>query len=455
MSFSLSLLSRRPCLENCTHPHDCGRAQYPNPVYSRRQFQLQQTISADAEDIHIISTRQAKACHPKPTKIATESVSMNPEIQSQAVTAKAEIENLTVLQEPAGALVAEPQADARAVELANAINLSDTNSVISFGSGAQSELQTISQAMLAGVKNKDLGPAGDSLRTMVTTIRGFTVEKGDTRNKKTWFEKLLGRATPFVNFTAKFEGVQSQIDKITDNLLSHEHTLMRDIKALDRLYEKTLDFYNDLGAYIAAGQFKIDEVDSVDIPVAEAKVANAEDSDQVQFAQELRDLRSARDDLERRVHDLRLTRQVTMQSLPSIRLVQENDKSLVNKINSTLVNTVPLWETQMAQAVTIQRSAQAAEAVRTANDLTNELLTANAANLRDANATIRKEIERGVFDIEAVKQANADLIGTIEESLMIADEGKAKRVAAEQELQTMEAELRNTLARSKATTVAK
>ena len=167
-------------------------------------------------------------------------------------------------------------------------------------------------------------------------------------------------------------------------------------------------------------------------------------------AQELRDLRAARDDLERRVHDLKLTRQVTMQSLPSIRLVQENDKSLVTKINSTLVNTVPLWETQLAQAVTIQRSAEAAGAVRDANDLTNELLTANAKNLRDSNKIIREEMERGVFDIEAVKQANADLIGTITESLAIADEGKTKRAAAEAELKKMEAELRDTLASAKA-----
>jgi uncharacterized protein YaaN involved in tellurite resistance len=166
----------------------------------------------------------------------------------------------------------------------------------------------------------------------------------------------------------------------------------------------------------------------------------------VMKAQELRDLRAARDDLERRVHDLKLTRQVTMQSLPSIRLVQENDKSLVTKINSTLVNTVPLWETQLAQAVTIQRSTEAAKAVREATDLTNELLTQNAANLRESNRMVREEMERGVFDIEAVKKANSELIATIEESLQIADEGKRRRAEAEVEMQKMETELRDTLA---------
>jgi uncharacterized protein YaaN involved in tellurite resistance len=224
---------------------------------------------------------------------------------------------------------------------------------------------------------------------------------------------------------------------------------MKDIESLDRLYTKTLAFYDELGLYIVAGETRLATVAAEDIPAKEAEVAAARQDDSVMEAQQLRDLRSARDDLERRVHDLKLTRQVTMQSLPSIRLVQENDKSLVTKINSTLLNTVPLWETQLAQAVTIQRSAQAAGAVREANDLTNDLLKANAKNLRNANKAIRTEIERGVFDIEAVKIANADLIATIDESLSIADEGKRKRAAAEADLQKMEQELKTTLASAK------
>ncbi len=329
------------------------------------------------------------------------------------------------------------------------IDMTDTNSIVSFGSAAQEELQVISQSMLQGVRNKDVGPAGDSLRDIVTTIRGFSVSELDLRRDRSWWEKLLGRAAPIAKFTARFETVQDQIDKITENLLNHETTLLKDIKSLDLLYEKTLQFYDELALYIAAGQAKLDELDTDIIPAQEAAVQAAAADDQVMAAQNLRDLRAARDDLERRVHDLKLTRQVTMQSLPSIRLVQENDKSLVTKINSTLVNTVPLWETQLAQALTIQRSAEAAQAVRDANDLTNELLTANAANLRETNKVIRQEMERGVFDINAIKQANADLIGTIEESLAIADEGKAKRKAAEAELQKMETDLRDTLAAAK------
>ncbi|MEM6303353.1 MAG: toxic anion resistance protein [Pseudomonadota bacterium] len=383
---------------------------------------------------------------------------MSETVRQKAAQSVALVEevNAVVLPEPkdANAVVPLQEADAglsseiktRMAE----IDMGSTQSIVAFGSAAQAELQQISQSMLADVRNKDVGPAGDSLRSIVTTIRGFSVTELDVRRKQSWWEKLLGRAAPFAKFTAQFEKVQDQIDRITDNLLEHEHTLLKDIKSLDMLYEKTLNFYDELALYIAAGEAKLKELDEETIPAKEKEVAAAPEDDQVMVAQELRDMRAARDDLERRVHDLKLTRQVTMQSLPSIRLVQENDKSLVTKINSTLVNTVPLWETQLAQAVTIQRSAEAASAVREANDLTNELLTSNAQNLRESNKMIRQEMERGVFDIEAVKQANADLIGTIEESLQIADEGKAKRAAAEKDLEEMEAKLRDTLAAAKA-----
>ena len=383
---------------------------------------------------------------------------MATEIQKKAQDTLALVEevNAVVLPEPAEVNAIVPMSEAKGAlgkeikSRMGKLDMSDTQSIVSFGSAAQAELQEISQAMLQGVRNKDVGPAGDSLRGIVTTIRGFSVSELDVRRERTWWEKLLGRAAPFAKFTAKFEQVQGQIDRITESLLDHEHTLLKDIKSLDMLYEKTLAFYDELALYIAAGEEKLRVLDEKDIPALEAKIEKAPEKDKVMRAQELRDLRAARDDLERRVHDLKLTRQVTMQSLPSIRLVQENDKSLVTKINSTLVNTVPLWETQLAQAVTIQRSAEVAAAVRDANDLTNELLTANAKNLRDSNKIIRQEMERGVFDIEAVKQANADLIGTIEESLQISDEGKAKRASAEVELKKMEAELRDTLAAAKA-----
>jgi uncharacterized protein YaaN involved in tellurite resistance len=384
-------------------------------------------------------------------------MAMTETTREKAALALAEIESVSavILPEPedANAVVPLGEADpakAEAIRTRMAeLDMTDTGSIVQFGSRAQAELQTISQEMLSGVKNKDVGPAGDSLRNIVTTIRGFSVSELDVRRKRSFWDKLLGRAAPFSKFVARYEEVQGQIDKVTDDLLSHEHKLLKDIKSLDMLYDKTLDFYNELALYIAAGEEKLSTLDATEIPAKEAAIEAAPENAKVMQAQELRDLRAARDDLERRIHDLKLTRQVTMQSLPSIRLVQENDKSLVTKINSTLVNTVPLWETQLAQAVTIQRSAEAAGAVREANDLTNDLLTANAKNLREANQIVREEMERGVFDIEAVKTANAELIATIEDSLRIADEGKRKRAAAEEDLKKMETDLRNTLASAK------
>jgi uncharacterized protein YaaN involved in tellurite resistance len=377
-------------------------------------------------------------------------------VRSKAAAERAEVEAVAqvALPEPSRELVTIEQAPADAAEAIRRrmaeINMGDTASIIGFGSRAQVDLQQISQAMLADVKTKDVGPAGNSLTEIVTTIRGFSITELDGRRERSWWEKLTGKAAPFAQFLARYEQVQDQIDKITDNLLGHEHQLLKDIKALDKLYEKTLEFYDELALYIAAGTEKLKELDTVTVPAKEAEVEAAPEDDKVLRAQELRDLRGARDDLERRVYDLKLTRQVTMQALPSLRLVQENDKSLVSKINSTLVNTVPLWETQLAQALTIQRSRDAAEAVRRASDLTNELLTANAENLREANKVVREEMERGVFDIEAVKKANETLIATIEDSLRIADEGKAKRADAEKELTRMESELRTTLSSARA-----
>lgn len=377
-------------------------------------------------------------------------------IRTEAEALLTEVDKLSavILPEPVAEVVplaqAAPDKAAAIKKRMDELDLSNTQSIIGFGSGAQAELQVISQEMLQDVKNKDVGPAGESLRQIVSTIRGFSGEELDVNRKQGWWDWLTGQAAPLAEFVARYEQVQSQIDRITEELLRHETALLKDIKALDRLYAKTLAFYDELALYIAAGEAKLAAVDGNEIPAKEAAVASAPEADKLLRAQELRDLRAARDDLERRVHDLRLTRQVTMQSLPSIRLVQENDKSLVTRINSTLVNTVPLWETQLAQAVTIQRSADAAEAVREASDLTNELLEANAKNLNEANRAVREEMERGVFDIETVKRANATLIATIEDSLRIADEGKARRAAAEVELKKMEADLRETLSSARA-----
>ncbi|EIJ36539.1 toxic anion resistance protein [Thiothrix nivea] len=328
------------------------------------------------------------------------------------------------------------------------IDMADRSSIMFFGTKTQEQMTTISEKMLTGVKNKDIGAAGSSLTNMITAIKGFDIDELNPNDEQSWWEKLIGKAKPVVEFLSKYEDVRKQIDKITDEMEGHKTQLLTDVVTLDKLYEANLDFFHKLEAYIAAGEEKLHRLDNNDIPalIAEAE-ANAED---MVKAQSLRDLRSARDDLERRVHDLRLTRQVAMQSLPSIRLVQENDKTLINKINSTLINTVPLWKNQLAQAVTIFRMSDAAKVVKEANDLTNDLLEKNAETLRMGNEETRKQMERGVFDIESVKKANQTLIATINDSLRIADEGKAMRAKAEEELKVMEGELRQALVAAKA-----
>jgi uncharacterized protein YaaN involved in tellurite resistance len=303
--------------------------------------------------------------------------------------------------------------------------------------------------MLEGVRNKDTGPAGAALNDMVAVLRGFDLDELDPNKKPGFFARLLGKAKPLVKIVQQYETVRNQIDDISDALEKHKTQLLTDITGLDRLYTANLDYFHTLELYIAAGEAKLQQVDTEELPALEREVAASED---MVKAQTLRDLRASRDDLERRVHDLKLTRQVTMQSLPSIRLVQENDKGLITKINSTLVNTVPLWRQQLAQAITIYRSGEAAKTVKAATDLTNQLLEANAENLRQANAQTRAQIERGVFDIETVKKANQTLIATIEDSLRIADEGRRRRQEAATQLEACETELRQALAAAQART---
>ncbi len=326
------------------------------------------------------------------------------------------------------------------------INLGDSNSIIYFGTKAQEQLTTISDTMLEGVRNKDTGPAGNALSEMLVTLRGFNPSSIDPSKKPGFFARLFGGVKPVAKFLQQYEEVRRQIDSITDRLEGHTTKLLTDIASLDKLYDANLDYFHTLADYIAAGEEMLRRLDTETIP-ALAKEAEGAD---VLKAQALRDLRTGRDDLERRVHDLKLTRQVAMQSLPSIRIVQENDKSLVSKIKSTIANTVPLWRQQLAMAVTIARSAEAGQTLKQATDLTNELLTANAETLRTSNAQIREQVERGVFDIEAVKKANDNLIATIQDSLRIADEGKRKRVEAEKVLVQAEADLKSTLQMAKA-----
>lgn len=328
------------------------------------------------------------------------------------------------------------------LSLAQQIDLADPGSILRFGQEAQNRAQSAADAMLAGARNQETGEAGRTLSSLLTALRGFDVTRLD--EKPNFLARMFTRAGAEVSgIITKYESVKGQIETIGDKLDTHRTRLLEDVERLERLYQATLEWFHALGDHIAAGDEVLRQTNEVTIPALEKQVAENAGDDLA--PQRLRDLRGARDELERRVHDLRLTRQVAMQALPSIRLIQENDKALSSKIHSVLANTVPLWRQQLAQALAIHRMREAGQAVKQATDLTNRLLTANAETLRRGNQEARTELERGVFDIEAVKKANAALVATIEDSLKIADEARGQRARAAEELERLEQDIRQVL----------
>lgn len=357
-----------------------------------------------------------------------------------------EIVEVSIEEKSENPVAIQDNEKARLEKALTELDFNDRTSIIYFGSAAQEELDEISNRMIDGVKNKDTGAAGQVLNEMVAVIKGFDLEELNPNKDLPWYKKLFGGTKPLVKFMQGYEEVRDQIDEIANDLEKHKSTLMKDVVALDKLYEANLDYFRDLEIYIEAGEIKKKELAETILPEYEAKAAEQK----MMAIQELKEVRGFADDLERRVHDLRLSRQVTMQSLPSIRLIQENDKSLINKISSTLVNTVPLWRNQLAQTVTIFRSHESAKALKNAADLTNELLEKNAEGLREANREVRTQMERGIFDIESIKIANDTLIATLNDTLQIAEEGKSARSKALVELENTEHELKEALLSTKA-----
>ncbi|MFC0410507.1 toxic anion resistance protein [Roseomonas elaeocarpi] len=339
-----------------------------------------------------------------------------------------------------------PKDAARVAELSTRIDLNDPGSILRFGTEAQGHAAAAADAMLGAARNDTTGDAGDALSGLLTHLRGFDPAAGE--EKPGLFSRLLGRAgSGAAAILQRYETVRGQVEAAGDLLQGHRTRLMEDVERLERLYLATLDWFHSLAEHIEAGEQVLARTDAEAIPQAEwaAEVDKAPLA-----AQRLSDLRAARDELDRRVHDLRLTRQIAMQALPGIRLIQENDKALAAKIHSVLANTVPLWRAQLAQALAIRRMREAGDAVQAATDLTNKLLTANAESLRQGNAVVRQEIERGVVDMDALKRANAALVGTIEDSLRIAQEGRARRAAAAGELERAEADIRKALISARA-----
>ena len=308
------------------------------------------------------------------------------------------------------------------------IDIKDSNIVLQYGSGAQKKMAAFSEKAIENVKTKDMGEVGKLLTDVVMELKGF-----DEEEDKGIFGFFKKQGNKLQMLKAKYDKAEVNIGKITDALESHQVTLMKDTAMLDKMYELNLTHFKELTMYIIAGKKRLYEVRNTEL---KELLAKAEASGKPEDAQAARDLEAQCTRFEKKLYDLELTRTVAMQTAPQIRIVQENDIVMSEKIQSTLVNTIPLWKTQMALALGIEHAGQAAKAERAVNDMTNQLLTKNAEMLHQASVEVAKESERGIVDIETLTK-------TFDEVMQIQKEGREKRAAAEVEMARIEAELKN------------
>lgn len=325
------------------------------------------------------------------------------------------------------------------------IDITKANAVLQYGAAAQNKVADFSEQTLKNVRTKDLDSVGDTLEELVKQLKNFNVnEKEDG-----FFDKLFKKSANSVeNLKTKYDSASTNVDKIVKILEDHQVTLLKDINLLDQLYEKNLVNQKELTMYILAGYKKLDEVKNNDLKVALQKAKETGDPED---AQKANDLSNAVNRFEKKLHDLELTRVVSIQTGPQIRLVQNNDTLMVEKIQSTLVNTIPLWKSQMLIALGISHSKDAAKAQNEVTEMTNKMLRENAENLKMATIETAKESERGIVDIETLTETNKKLIETLEEVQKIQTEGREKRAAAQVELRKIETELSNKLTDVKGT----
>ena len=318
------------------------------------------------------------------------------------------------------------------------INISDSNMILQYGAGAQQKLADFSEKALENVKSQDLGEVGNMLTDVVAELKNFDVD-----NEKKGFLGLFHKGENKLDaMKAKYDKTAVNVDKICDALEEHQVRLLKDTAMLDQMYDLNLTYYKELSMYIAAGKQKLEEVRSTQLKELMEKAQSGDD--QV-LAQEAKDLASYCDRFEKKLHDLELSRMISMQTAPQIRLIQNNNTMMVEKIQSTLVNTIPLWKNQMVIALGLEHAQRAAKAQNAVTDMTNELLKKNANALHEATVSTAKASERGIVDIETLTQTNAELVKTFDEVLQIQSEGRQKRLQAEADMVRMENELKQKL----------
>ena len=321
---------------------------------------------------------------------------------------------------------------------AEQINLTDSQAIMNYGVGTQKKMADFSEKAIDNVRTKDMGEVGDMLTSLVTQLKDFDVEE-DNKGIMSIFRKGNNRVNAL---KAKYSKVETNVSTISGELEKHQIQLMKDVELLDRMYALNLDYYKELSMYIIAGKKKLQQVREKDLVRLQQK---ARLSGLPEDAQAVKDLAAQCDRFEKKIYDLELTRTVAMQTGPQIRMVQSSDTMMAEKIQSTIVNTIPLWKNQMVIAIGIEHSTQAAKAEREVNDMTNALLRKNADAPKSATVATAKESERGIVDMETLKHTNETLISTLDEVMAIQKDGKEKRHAAEAELQGIESELKQKL----------
>ena len=329
-----------------------------------------------------------------------------------------------------------PQEQKMIEDFAAKIDVTDTNLVFSYGASAQQQIASFSDSALKNVQTKDLGEVGDMIGSLVTELKGFTVDEEESGGIFGFFKKSVDKLQLMKN---RYDHAEVNVNRIVDGLESHQVQLLKDIATLDQLYEQNLVYFKELSMYIEAGRIRLKQVREADLAQAQQRAAA---SGLPEDAQAANDLAAKIDRFEKKIHDLELTRNISIQMAPQIRLLQNSNQLMAEKIQSSLVNTIPLWKSQMVLALGMQHTQDAMEAQRAVTDLTNELLRKNAQKLRTATVETARESERGIVDIETLKQTNASLIQTMDEVLAIQQEGREKRRAAEKELAAIEGELR-------------
>lgn len=330
----------------------------------------------------------------------------------------------------------------RALELAKQIDPTNHQAVIAYGTQAQSQLLNFSSSMLDHVQNKDIGPIGDILSDLMSKLRDVNPDEL-VPEKKNFFSKMFGKiSNSMQEIMSKYQKTGAQIDRITVKLTQSKQTLVDDVKLLQQLYEKNKEYFHALNIYIAAGELKIEEMRTETIPELKKK---AEASGDQMAYQEVNDMVQFADRLEKRLYDLKLSRQITIQSAPQIRMIQNTNQALAEKIQTSIMTAIPLWKNQIAIALTLIRQRQAVEAQKQVSKTTNDLLLKNAEMLKTNTIETARENERGLVDIETLKKTQSNLITTLEETIKIQQEGRAKRAQAEQELVSMENELKQKL----------